>query len=343
MFGFLRDAHTRSSQGSGPQPAPVKPGWMQREETIMGTAIHVELWCDDAQKGVQAIDAVMREMHRIDHAMSPYKAASELSRINRDAGKSAVAISAEMFSLLERAQVFSEMSHGAFDLSYAAVGRLYDYRLGKAPDASALHKARQAVGYRHVVLDTHKQTVRFAKPGMCIDLGGFAKGYAVDNAADLLRQFGIKHANVSAGGDSRAIGDRRGRPWSIGVRDPRDPAKVIAILPLEDTSISTSGDYERYFEKGGVRFHHLIDPATGKSPDRVRSVTILGEDGLTTEAYSKCVFVLGVERGLRLVESHAGLDAVIVDASGVLHYSSGFLDPSRPAPLSESPLPRRLQ
>lgn len=343
MFGFSRDAHTRSSTAPGRPQGLVKPGWMQREEAIMGTAIHVELWCDDAQNGVRAIDAVMREMHRIDHAMSPYKTASELSRINRDAEKSAVHISAEMFSLLERAQAFSEISNGAFDLSYAAVGRLYDYRLGKTPTAQELQKARQAVGYRHVVLDSRKQTVRFAKPGMCIDLGGFAKGYAVDNAADLLRQHGIKHANVSAGGDSRAIGDRRGRPWSIGVRDPRNPAKVIAILPLEDTSISTSGDYERYFEKNGVRFHHLIDPATGMSPDQVRSVTILGDDGLTTEAYSKCVFVLGVEKGLRLVESHAGLDAVIVDAEGVLHYSTGFLDPSRPAPLSESPPPGRLQ
>jgi thiamine biosynthesis lipoprotein len=149
-----------------------------------------------------------------------------------------------------------------------------------------------------------------------------------------LRKHGIKHANVSAGGDSRAMGDRRGRPWSIGIRDPRNPDRVVAVLPLEDTSISTSGDYERYFERNGVRFHHLIDPATGQSPQQVRSVTVLGDDGLTTEAFSKCVFVLGVKRGLQLIESHAGLDAVIVDAQGALHYSSGFLDPSRPAPLS---------
>jgi thiamine biosynthesis lipoprotein len=316
---------------------------MQREEAIMGTAIKMELWCDDEQNGIAAINAVMQEMHRIDCAMSPYKTSSELSRINRDAGKSAVPISAEMFSLLERAQAFSEISNGAFDLSYAAVGRLYDYRQGKAPTGHELVKAQQAVGYRYILLNARQQTVYFAQPGMCIDLGGFAKGYAVDNATEILRVHGIQHAHISAGGDSRAIGDRRGRPWSIGVRDPRNPAKVIAVLPLEDTSISTSGDYERYFEKDGIRFHHLIDPATGLSPQQVRSVTILGDDGLTTEAFSKCVFVLGVEKGMRLIESHGSLDAVIVDALGALHYSSGFLDPSQPASMSESPPSERPQ
>jgi thiamine biosynthesis lipoprotein len=162
---------------------------------------------------------------------------------------------------------------------------------------------------------------------MCIDLGGFAKGHAVDRATAILRQRGIAHANVSAGGDSRVIGDRRGRPWTIGVRDPRHPGAVVALLPLEDTSISTSGDYERYFDEGGVRFHHLIDPATGHSPSSLHSVTILAEDGLTTEALSKSVFVLGVDKGMRLIESQQDVDAVVIDADGKLHYSSGLLAP----------------
>jgi thiamine biosynthesis lipoprotein len=165
---------------------------------------------------------------------------------------------------------------------------------------------------------------------MRIDLGGFAKGHAVDNATAILRERGIRHAIVSAGGDSRVIGDRRGRPWTIGIRDPRRPGEMVAMLPLEDVSISTSGDYERYFDADGVRHHHLIDPATGRSPSGVHSVTILAEDGLTTEALSKCVFVLGVEKGLRLIESQRGVDAVVVDAAGALHYSTGLLyaDPS---------------
>ena len=305
-------------------------GWFKREESIMGTSIRVELWSDNRADGEAAMDAVMEEMHRIDRSMSPHKADSELSRINRDAGTQPVPLTGEMFHLLTRAEHFSQLSDGAFDISYAAVGRLYDYRLRTRPTADALAQARAAVGWRNVVLDAGAQTVRFAHPGMCIDLGGFAKGYAVDNAATLLHRCGIAHANISAGGDSRVMGDRRGRPWTIGIRDPRQPGEVVALLPLEDTSISTSGDYERFFDaEDGTRFHHLIDPATGESPNSVRSVTILGEDGLTTEAFSKCVFVLGVEKGLRLIEAQHTVDAVVVDAAGVLHYSSGLLAPGQ--------------
>lgn len=319
MFDFLR-------------PTAAKPqssyGWLKAEQAIMGTLISVELWCDERAEGDAAIEAVMQEMHRIDRLMSPYKADSELSAVNRDAANHPVRVGSEMLHLMKCAAYFSQLSNGAFDITYAAVGRLYDYRQHIRPTDAQLEKARASVGYRNLILDHEARTVRFAQPDMCIDLGGFAKGYAVDNAARLLQERGIQHANVSAGGDSRVIGDRRGRPWMIGVRDPTREDKVIAMLPLTDTSISTSGDYERYFEENGVRFHHLIDPATGRSPTGVRSVTILAEDGLTTEAFSKMVFVLGVEQGLRLVHAQQGIDAVIVDAAGKLHYSDGLLNPS---------------
>ena len=292
----------------------------------MGTVIGVELCSEDRQAGETAIDAVMEEMHRIDALMSVYKAESELSVVNREAAIRPVAVSTEMMQLLKRAVYFSQISNGAFDITYAAVGRLFDYRERIKPNKGQLAEARKAVGYRNLLLDYTANTVRFGKPGMCIDLGGFAKGYAVDNAISLLRARGIVHANVSAGSDSRVIGDQRGRPWMAGVRDPVRANKVIVALPLKDTSISTSGDYERFFEEDGIRFHHLIDPATGLSPQGVRSVTILAQDGLTTEAFSKMVFVLGIEKGLRLVHAQQGIDAVIVDASGKLHYSSGLLN-----------------
>ena len=325
MFGITkpRQRDHRPLAGRG-QPA-LAGGWLKREEAIMGTAISVELWSDDRAEGEAAIDAVMAEMHRIDRAMSPHKPDSELSRINRDAGAEAVPLSAEMTRLLAQAQAFAELSGGAFDITYAAVGQLYDYRERVRPSDAALALARAAVGYRHLVLDVPARSVRFARPGMRIDLGGFAKGHAVDNATAILRARGVRHANVSAGGDSRVIGDHRGRPWTIGIRDPRRPGEMAAVLPLEDISISTSGDYERFFDADGTRFHHLIDPATGRSPSGVRSVTILAEDGLTTEALSKTVFVLGVAKGLALIESQRGVDAVVVDAAGALHFSSGLL------------------
>lgn len=290
----------------------------------MGTSIRVELWSESRRAGESAIDAVMAEMHRIDRAMSPHHPFSELSRINYMAPHVPVPLSAEMLHLLQRAQHFSELSDGAFDISYAAVGRLYDYHLGRRPTEAQLAEARDAVGWRHVRLDLQARTVRFKHPGTCIDLGGFAKGHAMDNAAAILRRLGIAHAHIAAGGDRRVIGDRRGRPWSIGIRAPRGPVGMVAMLPLQDCAISTSGDYERCFVEDGVRYHHLIDPASGRSPDTVQSVTVLGADGLSTEALSKILFVAGLEKGMRLLDQQDGTDAIVVDAAGCLHYSRGL-------------------
>lgn len=306
-------------------------GWLRREAPVMGTAIGVLLWCDERQAGEAAIDAVMAEMHRIDAAMSPYKPDSELSRINREAARHAVPVSAELFGLLQRSLEFSRLSGGVFDITYAAVGHLYDYRRGVVPTDDEVAGAQAAVGYRGLLLDEQACTVRFAKAGMRIDLGGFAKGHAVELGASILRRFGIAHGIVSAGGDSRIVGDRRGRPWTIGVRDPRRRGAVAAVLPLEDVAVSTSGDYERYCEVDGVRHHHLIDPRSGRSPSSVRSVTVVAGDGLTSEALSKTVFMLGADEGLRVVAALAGVDAVVVDGDGHLHYSSGLLAAGGPA------------
>jgi thiamine biosynthesis lipoprotein len=318
---FDRQARSRAAT-----PRTLDGSWLAREQAIMGTAIRVELWCEDQANGEAAIAAVMHEMHRIDGAMSPFKPDSELSRINREAACHAVPLTAEMFGLLQRSIDFSRMSDGAFDITFASVGQLYDYRERIKPSETQLAAARRAIGYQNLVLDPHACTVRFAHPDARIDLGGFAKGYAVDNGAAILRRHGIAHGIVTAGGDSRIVGDRRGRPWAIGIRDPRRADAVIAMLPLEDAALSTSGDYERFFESDGVRFHHVIDPRTGKSPSHVRSVTVVAQDGLTTEAFSKCVFVMGVEKGLQFIESKPGVDAVVVDDMGVLHYTTGLLD-----------------
>jgi thiamine biosynthesis lipoprotein len=322
VLGALRSLAGRASKA---HRSTAGGRWFRRDEAIMGTAIHVELWGDDQVAANSAIDAVMHEMHRIDAAMSPYKESSELSRINRDAASQPVEISEELFDLLTRSIVFSELSAGAFDITYASAGHLYDYRKRIRPTEAQLAAAREAIGYRNLELDRATRTVRFARAGVRIDLGGFAKGYAVDNGAAILARRGVRHAVVAAGGDTRMLGDRRGRPWTIGVRDPRCPGEVVALLPLEDVAVSTSGDYERYFDAGDERCHHLINPRTGRSPQAVRSVTVIASDGLTSEALSKTVFVLGAEQGIRIVESLSGVDAVVVDASGRLHYSAGLL------------------
>ncbi len=303
---------------------PTQAKWIVREEAIMGTAIRAELWHEEPTMGEAALDAVMEEMHRIDRAMSPFKPESELSRLNREAAKAPVPIGKEMFELVARSIEFSKLSEGAFDITFASVGWLFDYRNGIKPTAEKIAAALPGIDYRHIRLDRRQGTIQFARDGVQIDLGGIAKGYAVDNCVALLKARGVKEALVVAGGDSRVLGDKRGRPWMIGIRDPRRKDTMVAMIPLVDAAISTSGDYERYFEAGGVRYHHILDPKTGMSATGVRGVTIVGPDATTTEGISKSVFIMGPERGIRFAESLPGIDAVIIDGDGNMHYTAGL-------------------
>ncbi len=303
--------------------------WFSQQREIMGTLIDVELWSDDAAQANAALDAVMEEMHRIDRTMSPWIESSDLARINREAGDKPVPLSDEMYLLLDTSLHYSKFSGGAFDISFASVGYLYDYRKHVEPDDNTLKQHIDAVDYRAIELDSSARTVRFLKPGMRIDLGGIAKGYACDRGADILRARGIRNAIVTAGGDSVIVGDRHGRPWMVGIRDPRaaDRHKSIISLPLSDVAISTSGDYERFFLDGERRVHHILDPKTGRSASVVRSVSILAPRGLDSDPLTKTLFVLGVERGMALINTLPGVDAIVIDNKGAIYYSNGLTPP----------------
>ncbi|MBX3702609.1 MAG: FAD:protein FMN transferase [Steroidobacteraceae bacterium] len=309
-------------------PCTVYADWQHREAAVMGTRIAVEAWHDDAAVAGAAIDAVMAEMHRVDALMSHYKPESQLSRVNREAAAGPVPVAPELAALIARALEFSELTGGAFDISYASVGYLYEYREHRRPTEAEIEAALPAVDWRSIEVDRQASTVRFLRPGMRIDLGGIAKGYAVDRGIAILRAHGVAHGTVTAGGDSGILGDRRGRPWVVGIRHPDDPDRVIARIPLEDAAISTSGDYERYFEEGGVRYHHILNPRTGRSAAGVRSATVIGPDATLTDGLSTSLFVLGVERGLALVNAREDVDAVIVRDDGRVFYSKG-LEPPR--------------
>ena len=310
-------------------PAHAGAEWFTRDEAIMGTLIRVEVWADARTTGESAINEVMAEMRRIDHAMSPYKSDSELSKVNRDAHQKPVVISRELYDLVVRAAKLSAQTQGAFDITFSSVGYMYDYRLRVVPSEEQIKKALPAVDYRRIKLDPAKRTIFFEREGMRIDLGGIAKGYAVDRGIGILKKHGITHGLVTAGGDSRVLGDRRGRPWIIGIRDPRRKDGVVARIPLANEAISTSGDYERYFEAGGVRYHHIINPKTGHSATGVWSVTIIGPDATMTDGLSTSVFVMGPKAGLTLVDTMPGIEAVIIDAAGKMLYSKGLRDLGR--------------
>ena len=315
---------------------PAHAEWVRRvTDGIMGTRITVELWAEDPAKADQAIEAVLAEMRHIDDSMSTYKPTSEVSQVNDKAANGPMHISKELFDLLTTAKEYSVITDGAFDITYASVGYLYDFRKHHRPDEEQIAKALPAIDYRHVILDPQNQTVLFSQKGVRIDLGGIAKGYSVDRGIDVLKSLGYTRAYVGAGGDSRIIGDRFGKPWVVGIRDPRKgEGNVIARIPLVDAAISTSGDYERFFEEKGVRYHHIIDPHTGHSASKVRSATIIGPYATRTDGLSKTAFVLGPEKAMEIYNRIDDIDAIIVKLDGTVVYSKGMQRPPR-GPLND--------
>ncbi|HEX5791664.1 MAG TPA: FAD:protein FMN transferase [Rheinheimera sp.] len=303
--------------------AQVQAQWHRLPFQTLGTQAYIELWCDDSARAIQLISLVQAEFERINQLMSPYIDSSELSQLNRLAAQQPVKISAELYQLLQQAKQISELSHGAFDITFASVGFYYDYRSRKKPDARQLQLARQYVNYQSIEL-LPDNSVRYAQTGVKIDLGGIAKGYAVERGIALLAQHGILHAQLTAGGDSRLLGDKRGKPWLVGIKHPRQEDKYAAQLPLENSAISTSGDYERYFIEDGVRYHHIIDPKTGLSASGLFSVSVLGADTTKTDALSTTLFVLGLQQGMELIERIDNYEAIFIDANRKMHFSSGL-------------------
>ncbi|MDF1821903.1 MAG: FAD:protein FMN transferase [Alcanivoracaceae bacterium] len=298
--------------------------WASDQWDVMGTRAHVEFWEPDGERATRLIDAVHAEFDRLNALLSPWIPDSDIARINSSTPAAPVTVSAECYRLLETALGYSTLTDGAFDITFAGVGSLYDYRAGVQPDAGTVASALPKISYTSLEL-LPDDRVRFARDGMKVDLGGIAKGYAIDRAIQLLRQAGIEHAWVSLGGDSYVLGDRRGRLWQVGIRHPRDETDVAITLPAEDVAISTSGDYERYFMAGGERVHHILNPATGRPAGELASVTIIAAEGIQADALSTSVFILGVEKGLTLVNALDDVSAIIIDRQGNVSYSDDLL------------------
>jgi thiamine biosynthesis lipoprotein len=302
--------------------------WYSRAIDLMGTRVSVELWHEDEAVATELIERVLDEYRRIDRNMSTYRPDSEISRVNAEASQHVVPVSGELLELVATSLGISEASGGAFDISYESVGYLYDFRARLRPDAAAIAAHLDAIDYRQILIDRDAGTIRFGKPGMRINLGGIGKGYAVEQGARILRAAGIEHALLNAGGDTRVLGDRLGAPWIVGIRHPRAEGEFATRLPLVDEAISTSGDYERFFEENGRRYHHILDPGTGESTLTLLSCSIIGPDATMTDGLTKIPFVLGAEAGIALIEEHyPGYEAIVVDLEGQIHYSSGLVAP----------------
>ncbi|MGI9204670.1 MAG: FAD:protein FMN transferase [Woeseiaceae bacterium] len=293
----------------------------------MGTEVSVYLWHDDPEKGQQAAAAVFAEVARLDQMMSTYIEDSLISSVNRDAAKHPVAAGDELFQLVERSLDISVLTRGAFDITYDSIGQHYDFRQGLRPTEQVVASELPLIDYRLVKTDRDQGTVHFLADGVRINLGGIAKGYAVERGVEIAKQFGVRHARVTAGGDTRLLGDRLGQTWMVGVQNPRNEDDVAVTIPLADEAISTSGDYERFFMEDGERYHHIIAPSTGAPAGEVRSATIIGPDAVMTDALSTSVFVMGVDQGLRLISTLPDYEGIVINAAGEMYYSDGLRPP----------------
>lgn len=304
---------------------PVRAEWERLDYSTMGTNIVIEVHHVDKSIRNQAIKAVVNEMERINQTMSTYIDSSDVSQLNAQAFLKDVVVSKELFDLIALSLDISELTGGAFDITYASVGYLYSYPNKAKPSNKQILKLLQAVNYKLVELNETNRSIRFLHEDVKIDLGGIAKGFAVDNSIGILQSLGIKNALVTAGGDTRLLGDRLGKPWIVGIRDPRDKEKQAVVIPLSESAMSTSGDYERYFEEDGKRYHHILSPKTGKSTYEVQSVSIIGPESVYNDALSTAVFVMGLQTGIGLINSLPNFEAIVMDANRRMHYSKGLV------------------
>ena len=306
---------------------PVQAQWYEKNFHVMGTEARVQFWHQNKEAAASLVEAVIAEMQRIDQSMSPYISTSELSRINQQAHTQPVTISDELFDLIGQAQDIAKLSGGAFDITYASIGYQYDYRNKYKPDQHEINKALPAINYQSLVLNPETKSIFFQLKYTRIDLGGIAKGHAVKRCLAILQRAGVQHALVSAGGDTGLLGDRKGRPWMVGIKHPRAEQKSAVHLPLTNEAISTSGDYERYFIEDGVRYHHIINPKTGHSAKDVVSVSVIGSDPTIVDALSTTLFVLGLKAAMALIDTMPDYEAIIIDNQQTLHFSKGLSTP----------------
>ncbi len=296
---------------------------------VMGTFAHIIAVAPNSHTANKSIQASLQQLRNIEALMSYHRDDSELAGVNRNAYREPVKVSKETFEVIQKAIEFSKLSSGAFDIT---VGPLMDlwHRAGEAntiPSDDKLAEARSKVGYEKVILDVNETTVRFTVEGMKLDLGGIAKGYAIDKAVEAMANSGAVGGLIDVGGNIRCFGKPKDKPyWRIGLQDtnenlgtqisdfgfPAEAGKPLLILKFNDAAVATSGHYRRFAQIQGKKYSHIIDTKTGSSSDKLASVTIIAKDATTADALSTAVIVLGAEKGLALIEKLPDTKAILI-------------------------------
>ena len=304
----------------------------QAVHTAMGTELMHRAYGRLARR---AIRAAQREALRLERLLSRFDQRSEISRINRCAGQSCVKVSRETFSLLKTAQEISFLSGGAFDITIGPLVKLWDYKhAASAPDAAAIQAALSLVGFGNLALCAQSCTAGLAQAGQVIDLGGIGKGYASDRAIAVFQRYGIASAFTNIGGNVSTLGAKPdGTPWQVGILHPRQEDSILGTVGVCGQAVVTSGDYERYFtDREGNRWHHIINPATGyPAQSGIISATVVADSALQADALSTALFVLGMEKGRKLLDHYPTVQALLVDDDMKVHVSKGLRNIFTPA------------
>ncbi|RUT78199.1 FAD:protein FMN transferase [Ancylomarina longa] len=282
---------------------------------LMGSRFEMTAVCSDEDKADLAISAGIKEIKRIEKLISSWDANSQTSKIIRNAGVKPVKVDRELFNLIRRSIKISDLTHGAFDISYASMDKIwkFDGSMKKMPDSASIRSSVAKINYKNIILNDSETTVFLKEKGMKIGFGGIGKGYAANKALEIMSKMGLVGALVNASGDLISWGKDEGQKnWKIGISNPKQKDKIFSWLSIGETAVVTSGNYEKYVRFKGIRYSHIIDPRTGYPVRGLNSVTIICPNAELADALATSVFVLGKQKGLELINHLNGVECILV-------------------------------
>jgi thiamine biosynthesis lipoprotein len=299
----------------------------KKKLSMLGSPFEITVIAKDSVEGNYFANLAVAEVKRIENQISDWIPTTQISEINKNAGIKPIQVDDEVFALVERAIKISKLTNGAFDISYASMDKIwkFDGSMTDMPSPEAIKKSVAKIGYQKIILDEKRKTIFLKEEGMKLGLGGIGQGYIADKVKALLQSKGCSSGIVNVSGDINTWGKQLdGKPWTIGIVNPMNKNKVFATFPLENSSVETSGNYEKYVMFNGIRYSHIIDPRTGYPATGIVSVSVFSKQTEIADALATGIFVLGVEVGLDLVNQLKGIECIIVDDKGKIHSSKGI-------------------
>lgn len=299
----------------------------KRATMLMGGRFDITIVAKDSLTAEQSIDEVITEISRIEYLISDWKPSTQISEVNRNAGIQPVKVDKEVFELTKRAIHFSEITNGGFDISFAAMDRIwkFDGSMTEMPSAEAIKKSVEKVGYKNIILDSINSTIFLKLKGMKIGFGALGEGYATNKCKEMMLAKGIKAGIVNGTGDMSTWGKQpNGKPWKIGITNPFHPDKLLGAIPLTQGAVTTSGSYEKFVVFNGKRYSHIINPSTGYPVTGLCSVTVVGPNAETANGLSTSLMILGQKEGLLLLNKFPDYSCLMITDEGKVVKSKNF-------------------